>query len=150
MKVILLQNVDKIGKKYEVKNVSDGYARNFLFPKELAKPATKQALEWLEVQKDIIRQKAEEELKTIQEKASGLDGLEVTVPVKVGQEGQLFESVGAQKISEKMKEIGFDLKKSQILLPAPLKEIGEHEVKVRFEHNLEAEIKVIITEEKSE
>lgn len=148
MKVILLQDVDKVGKKYEVKRVASGYARNFLIPKGLAKLATEKSLEWLETQKEILKKKAEEELKTVQGRASGLDGLEVIIPVKIGEEEQLYESISAQKISDKLKEAGFNIKKSQIALKEPIKELGEHPVKVHFEHNLETEIKVIVTEEK--
>ncbi len=144
MRVILLQDIDKLGKKYEVKNVSDGHARNFLIPKGLAKPATEESLKWLETQKEILAKKAEEDLKTVQERASNIDGLEVVIPVKIGDEGQLYESVTCQKISEKLKELGFEIKKSQIILEDPLKETGEFPVKVRFEHNLESEIKVIV------
>lgn len=148
MRVILLQDVEKLGKKYDVKEVADGFAKNFLIPKGLAKPATEKNLKWLEAQKEIERKRAEEDLKKIQELASKIDGLEVVVPVKIGQEGQLFESVTVQKISEKLKQLGFEVKKTQIDLPRPIKELGEFPVKINFEHNLEAEIKVIVTEEK--
>jgi len=147
MKVILLQDVDKIGKKYEVKEVAQGYARNFLFAKNLAKPATTEALEWLEMQKEISSQKAEEELKSIQDLASSLDDLEVPIVVKVGEEGQLFESINAQKVSEHLKELGYVVKKNQIKMEDPIKEVGEFPVKITLEHNLEAEIRIIITEE---
>ena len=63
MKVILLQDVDKVGKKFEIKTVADGYARNFLFPRDLAKQATSEAIEWLEMQKELLATKSEEELK---------------------------------------------------------------------------------------
>ncbi len=144
MKVILLQDIDKLGKKYEVKNVSDGYARNFLIPKSLAKPATEESLKWLETQKEILAKKAEEDLKINQGYASNIDGLEVVIPVKIGKEEQLYESITNQKISEKLKELGFEIKKSQIVLENPIKETGEYPVKIRFEHNLESEIKVIV------
>ncbi len=148
MRVILLQDIENLGKKYEIKEVADGYAKNFLIPKKLAKPATKEALKWVEKQKEMEAQKAEEELKKIQEIASKIDGLEITIPVKVGSEGQLFESVTAQKIVEKLKEFGFEIKKKQIELKKPIKELGEFPVKIHFEHNLEAEIVVIVTEGK--
>ncbi|MDI6602867.1 MAG: 50S ribosomal protein L9, partial [Patescibacteria group bacterium] len=148
MRVILLQDIEKLGKKYEIKEVKAGYARNFLIPKGLAKPATKEALKWLESQKEIEEKKAEEELKKIQEIATIVDGQEITIPVKVGEEGQLFESITAQKISERLKEMGFEIKKSQVDLAKPIKELGEFPVKIKFEHNLEAEIKVIIIEER--
>ena len=148
MRVILLQDIKEIGKKYEVKNVADGHARNLLIPKGLVKPATPEALRWLEVQKEITSKKAEDDLKNIQELASSIDGMEVAMPVKIGEEGQLYESITAQKISERLKELGFEVKKNQVILEEPIKEMGEFPVKIHFEHNLEAEIKVIITEEK--
>jgi len=148
MRVILLQDVEKLGKKYEVKEVSDGYARNFLFPKGLVKPATKENLKWLETQKEIEAKRAEGELKKIQEFATTIDGQEIIIPVKIGEEEQLFESITSQKISEKLKELGFEIKKTQIDLPEPIKGLGEFPIKIKFEHNLEAEIKVIVVEEK--
>jgi large subunit ribosomal protein L9 len=148
MRVILLQDVEKFGKKYEVKEVKAGYAKNFLFPRGLAKPASKEALKWLETQKEIEAKKAEEELKKVQELASAIDGQEMIIPVKLGEEGQLFESITSQKILEKLKELGFNVKKNQINLENPIKELGEFSIKIKFAHNLEAEIRVIITEEK--
>lgn len=148
MRVILLQDVEKIGKKYEVKEVKAGFARNFLIPKGLAKPATKKALQWLKSQKEIKGRKDEEELKEIQGFASSVDGLELMIPVKIGEKEQLFESITSQKILEKLKERGLEIKRAQIDLPEPIKELGEFPVKIHFEHNLEAEIKVIVTEEK--
>ena len=147
MRVILLQDIEKLGKKYEIKEVKDGYARNFLLPKGLAKKAEKEALQWLATQKEIEAKRAEEDLKKVQEIASAIDDQEVIIPVKVGEEDQLFESITSQKVSEKIKELGFDVKKIKIDLPEPIKELGEFPVKIKFEHNLEAEIKVIITKE---
>jgi len=147
MKVILLQDVENLGKKYEIKNVKAGYARNFLFPKELAKPATKEALKWLEAQREVSEKKAEEGLKKAQDSASVIDGQEITIPVKIGEEGQLFESVNVQKVWEELKEAGFEVNKNKIILEKPIKELGEFPVKIRLEHNLEVEIKVIIIKE---
>lgn len=143
-----MQDIEKLGKKHDVKEVKNGYARNFLIAKGLAKPATKEALKWLDLQKEIETKKAEEELKKIQETASAIDGQEIVIAVKIGEEDQLFESITSQKISEKLKELGFDIKKDQIYLSEPIKELGEFPIKIRLEHNLESEIKVIITEEK--
>jgi len=148
MKVILLQNVEDLGKKYEIKDVKDGYAKNFLLAEKLARPATKEALKWLEDQKGVIAKEAEEDLKKSQDLASKIDGLELTIAVKVGDEGQMFESVNSQKIVEKLKELGFEVKKSQVILENPIKELGEFPIKLNLDHNLEVEIKVIITEEK--
>lgn len=148
MRVILLQDIENFGKKYEIKDVKNGYARNFLLPKGLAKIATEEVLKWLEMQKEIIEKKAGEELKKTEEAVSKIDGMEVIIPVKIGEKDQLFEKITNQKISEKLKEMGFEIKKSQIELKEPLEELGEFSIKVKFEHNLEAEIRVIITEKK--
>ena len=149
MKIIFIKDQPGAGKKGEIKEVSSGFATNFLIPKGLVKLATKEAIVWLETQKEIKEKKAEEELKTVQERATSLDGQEITIVIKVGKEGQLFESINSQKISEKLKELGFEIKKSQVLLAEPIKTFGEFPVKIKLEHNLEVEIKVIITEEKS-
>ena len=148
MRVILLQDIENVGKKYEIKEVKNGYARNFLIPNGLVKQTTKESLKWVKVQKEIEIKKSEEALKKAQEMASAVDGQEISISVKIGEEGQLFESITDQKIFEKLKELGFEIKKSQIDLPEPIKELGEFPVKIKFEHNLEAEIKVIIVEEK--
>jgi len=150
MKVILLQDIEGLGKKYEVKDVKNGHARNFLLPEKLARAATKPALKWLSDQKEIIAKEVEEDLKKAQVLASELDGLELSVVVKVGDEGQLFESINSQKIVEKLKEMGFEVKKSQVKLENPIKEIGEFPVSISLDHNLEAEIKVIVTAAKAE
>ena len=148
MKVILLQDVENVGKKYEIKEVKPGHARNLLIPQNLVKLANKENLKWLEDQKKVIEAEVTEELKMVQELASKIDGLEVAIVVKVGEDGQLFESINAAKIAEKLKEMGFEVKKSQINLDKPIKEAGEYPVKVNLDHNLESEINVIISEEK--
>ena len=148
MRVILLQDIKDMGKKFELKDVKDGYARNFLIPKGLVKIADKKGLEWLETEKGKEEKQAEEELKGYQAIASQIDGLEVIIPVKIGDQGQMFEKIDPQNISDKLKEMGFSIDKQKINLAEPIEELGEFPVKVKFEHNLESEITVIITEEK--
>lgn len=148
MKVIFLQDVEGVGKRYEVKEVKNGYARNFLIPQGLVKIATDEALEWLKIEKEAGDKKAEQALKTIQEVASTLDGQEVIISVKVGEDGQLFESVNVQKIFDQLKKMGFNLKKKQIDLVEPIKELGEFPVKIKLDHNLESEITIVVSEEK--
>ena len=147
MKVILLQDVDKIGKKFEIKSVADGYAKNFLIPKKLAQPATKNAEAWAKTQAEIASKQTEIELKKTQELASSIDGQEVTVEVKTGDQDQLFEAVSAQKIAEKMGEMGFTLAKEQIVIKEPIKQLGEFPIKITFAHNLEAQIKLTVASE---
>ena len=148
MKVILLKDVEKLGQKGEVKNVADGYARNFLIPNKLAVLATKSELAKLEEKKKIEVEKAEEELKLYQEMASQIDGLEIEIPVKISEEGKLFGAIMASQIAEKLKEKNFEIKKEQIKLESPIKELGEYEAVVEFPHNLETKIKIIVIEEK--
>lgn len=145
MKVVLLEDIEKLGKKYEIKEVADGYARNFLIPKGLAKPATKKMIEWAERQKELLQKRAEESLKKIQKLASQLDGQEIEFLVKVGKKGEVFEGIGKTKIAKKLKEMGFEVKPSQIVLSKPIKEIGEFPVKIELDQGLEAEIKIVIT-----
>lgn len=147
MKVILLQDVENVGKKGDVKNVANGYARNFLFPKKLAKLATKQAIEELEKQKELEAKKAEKELKAVQETVSKVDGLEIEMPVRIDEEGKLYGSVNEVEITKTLKAKGFEIKKNQIKIPQPIKEIGEYIVLILFDHNLEAEIKLIVFDE---
>ncbi len=145
MKVILLEDVENLGKKYDVKDTADGFARNFLLPKKLVKIADKNSLKWLESQKVNMEKNAEEQLKQAQEIASKLDGYEVIIAVPVGEEGQLFSLVSAQKIADKLGELGFKVKKSQIELVEPIKDQGEYSLKLKLDHNLVAEIQVIVT-----
>ena len=147
MKVILLKDIEKLGKKYEVKEVADGYARNFLIRRGLAKPATEKIIRWAEEQRKLAIKKAQEQLKKVQKLASQLDGQEVEFVVKVGKQGELFESISQMKIAKKLKEMGFDIKKTQVELKEPIKDIGEFPVKINLDQGLEAEIKIIVVPE---
>ncbi|MCD6271170.1 50S ribosomal protein L9 [bacterium] len=147
MKVILLKDIEKLGKKYEVKEVSDGYARNFLIRRGLAKPATEKLIKWAEEQRKLAEKKAQEQLKKVQKLASKLDGQEIEFVVKVGKQEELFESINQMKIAKKLKEMGFDIKKTQVELEKPIKELGEFPVKINLDQGLEAEIRVIVVSE---
>jgi large subunit ribosomal protein L9 len=145
MKVILLQDVAELGKKYDLKEVPDGYGRNFLLPKKLAKQADSEAIASLNKQKLDKEHKAEEDLKKVQIVASELDGREIEFLIKTGDEGQLFESINTLKIAKKLKENGFDIKKDQINLKDAIKEVGEFPIKITLDQGLEIEIRLIIT-----
>ncbi|MFZ3054725.1 MAG: 50S ribosomal protein L9 [Minisyncoccales bacterium] len=147
MKVILLRDVPNTGKKHDIKEVSPGFARNFLFAKGLAIVADAESLKNLEAKKKADNQKAEQELKETEKIVAKLNGSEVEIKVKAGDEGQLFESINKQKIAEHLKTMGLNISKDQIDLEAPIKETGEFPVKLRFGHNLEADIRIIISKE---
>ncbi len=118
-----------------------------MLPQNLIKLATKDNMKWLKAQKEVIEKEAGEDLKMAQELASKLDDVEVTMMVKASEGKHLFESINTAKISEKLKEMGYEVKKSQVKLEKPIKELGEFPVKINLDHNLEIEIKVIVTEE---
>ena len=150
MKIILLEDIEGLGKKYDIKTVKDGYAMNFLIPKSLAKPAGKADLLGLETIRKREAKKVEENLVKTQKSASKIDGQEIVFSVKTGEEGRLFEAITALKIAKKLKEMGFEIKKDQIILDKPFKELGEFSAKVNLDHQLEANIRVIIEPEKIE
>ncbi len=149
MKVVLLEDVEKIGKQYDIKEVSDGFARNFLFPKELAKVATDEVIEWANNLRALGDEKAAKELEKVGDTASELEGIEVEVMVKVGDKGQLFEKIDAKDVAEKLKKMGHEVTKKQVEME-PIEELGEFEAKVEFKHGLEAQIKVIVSEEQTD
>ncbi|OGZ34455.1 MAG: 50S ribosomal protein L9 [Candidatus Portnoybacteria bacterium RBG_19FT_COMBO_36_7] len=147
MKVILIKNVEKLGKKFDVKEVADGFARNFLFPKGLAKPVTEAALKELKTEKEKAELAAELDLKKTEEMVAALDGQEIEIQAKIGDDGNLFGSITTLKLLKALEARGFDIKKKQIKLEEPIKETGEHEVTLELDHGLEARIKVVVTEE---
>jgi len=144
MKVILLKNIAKLGKQYEVKEVPDGYANNYLFAKGLAKPSDKNGLVTAKKQRALLAEKATQELEKSAKMVQEMDGLEVEIAVKVGDKGQLFEKVSPKKIAARLQEMGYGITADQVVLGGAIAEVGEHEVKIIFEHNLEASVKVIV------
>lgn len=148
MKVILLKDIEKIGKKFEVVEVADGHARNFLIPKKLAEPASKEALEKVRVLREAEQKQAEQELVNIQGMASKLDGQEIEIKAKVKEDGELFGSVGIPTIVEELAKQGIVVDKKWIKLVEPIKEVGEYEVPFELEHGLEVKVRVIVAEEK--
>lgn len=144
MQVILIQNVAGIGKIDDVKDVSEGYARNFLFAKNLAMPATKQVLADLKARQNRKIKDRELELRGEQSVADKLDGYEVMLKEKVSKGETLYAAVGPQKVAEALAQSGFKINKDQILLK-PIKETGEYKAKIKFPHGLEAKITVLVT-----
>ena len=125
MKVILLADVPKIGKKFELKTIADGYARNMLFPKKLAEPATKES----EARAALLKKHAETEGKIQEElllkNLSALDGKEIVIKGKANEEGHLFAGIKKDEILKALKEqIHIDARDEFITYPKPLKEVG--------------------------
>ena len=146
MKVILLQDVPGTGRRGEVKEVADGFARNFLLPKNLVKNATVATLRELEIQTANRNKQMERELKENQQLATKLDGAEFEVQEKVSKAGRLFAAVDGKKIAALVNaRLKAAIDPKQVKLKAPIKEAGEHRVMIGFGHGLEAEIKLTVS-----
>ena len=147
MKVILLQDVENLGKKWEVKDVSDGYAKNLLLPRGFVKPATPQEVREAEQLRAEEEARAQQELEGVEKIASKLDGYEVKIAAPVGDEGQLYAAISPQKISSVLEAEGFKISHKQIKIAEPIKELGEFAVAIEFDHGLEVEIQVVVEAE---
>lgn len=142
MRVILITDVDSVGRMGEIKEIKNGLARNYLIPQKMAIRASRGNIKIWEQKSNII-QKREEGLKAeAQGFASKLDGASVTIPVKVGEDNKLFGSVTSQNISDALKAIGLEVSRKNIELDSPIKEIGTHNISVRLFHEVAANITV--------
>ena len=144
MKVILLQDVKGTGKKDEIIEVSDGYARNCLFKKKLAVEATSTEVNAINNKKKAETYHKQEEIKAWMEVASKLRNKEVVCKVKCGENGKVFGSVNSKEISDGLKEMGYDIDKKKILLKEPLKNMGIYDVEIKFLPDVTTKIKVRI------
>lgn len=143
MKVILLEDISGLGKKFDVKNVADGYARNFLFPNRLAQTATAQALKTLAAQKARLAHEEAETEKRLAALARELDCLELTFDVRVDEKGSVYGSVNKEMILRELRKSGvLRTDRVELSLGHPLKEIGEHRVPVHLKKGIRAEIRV--------
>lgn len=148
MKVVLLKDIPGTGKKGEIKEVADGYARNFLLKQNLAKVASKEIMAELKAREEKIKRQMERELKENQETASKVDGAEIEIKGKASNAGTLYSAISAEKIAQEVKkQLGVNLKTEQIVIKSPIKEAGEQKVLIRFGHGLEAELRVIVSAE---
>ena len=145
MKVILIQDVKAQGKKGDIVNVSDGYARNMLFPKGLAKEATAGNLKNLEHQKAIAAEQEAERKAEAEATAKKLADLTVKIETKAGDNGKLFGSITSADIADACKEqAGIEIDKKKIVLDAPVKQAGNVEVQVKLYPEVTAKLKVEI------
>jgi large subunit ribosomal protein L9 len=147
MKVILLENIKKLGKKYEIVEVADGYARNFLLKEEKAELATDGNIKNLEKRKQQEKVNEEEEKKEIKGIISKIEGKEFTMKTKVGQKDKLYEAITAKKIADHLQEKKYKITEDQVGLKDPIKKITEKEININFKYDLNTTIKIKIKEE---
>lgn len=133
MKVILLQDVKDIGKKDDIANVSDGYARNFLFPRKWAMEATDSAIKVVERKRAAERRKEAEARAAAEETAAKLKNKVVILKVKCGDKGRLYGSVTAQEVADAIQAgYGVEVDKRKVEIKDPVRQLGDYEVNVRL------------------
>ena len=147
MKVILLTDVKSLGKKGDVVNVSDGYARNMLLPKKLGVEATPKTLNDLKLRNAHEEKLAQEALAEAERFAEEISTKQLDLSIKIGEGGRAFGSVSAKEIADAAKkQFGFDLDKKKIQMDGPIKELGTFEVPIRLHQKVTAKLKVNVTE----
>ncbi len=148
MKVILKQDVKGLGKKEDLVNVSDGYARNFLFPKGLAAEANAANINIMNTKKEAEKTKKDRELAQARELVKKLKDMEVVIRTKSGENGKLFGSITSKDISDKLKnDFKLDIDKKKIVLPEPLKSTGTVELDVKLYPEVSGKLRVRIENE---
>ncbi len=148
MQVLLIQDVEQLGKAGEVKRVSDGYARNYLLPQGLAVLATPGAIKQAEQQRQATARRQSKALSKAQALAQLLDGMTVTFKARAGESNRLYGSITNANIAAALSEkIGQEVDRRKIVLEEPLKELGTHAVTVRLAPGAEAKVTVVIEQE---
>lgn len=142
MKVVLLQDVKGQGKKGEIVDVNEGYARNFLIKKGMAEAATASKINDINQKKAAADYHKAEEIKATQALAKEVYGKLFTVKIKAGQNGKVFGSVTAANISESLQEAGYSVDKKKIVLAQPIKILGEYEIDLKLMEGITSKIKI--------
>lgn len=147
MKVILLEDVKSLGKKGEVVNVNDGYARNFIFPKKLGLEANQKNMNELKLQKAHEEKVAKEQFEEAKAFAAELEAGEVVLKIKTGEGGKIFGSVSTKEIAGAVSDqLGMTVDKKKMQLSEPIKSLGVHMVPVKVHPKVTAELKVKVQE----
>ena len=148
MKVILLQDIKNVGKKEEIINANDGYARNFLFPKNLAIEATKVNLAKLQAKKTSEANKKKAEVEANKEIAKKLEKIELTIKAKAGENGKIFGGITSKEVSEELKkQHKYDIDKKKIVLKETIKNLGRFSAEIKFGDGVNAKLTLNITAE---
>jgi large subunit ribosomal protein L9 len=147
MEVILRDHVENLGKRGEIVKVADGYARNFLLPRKLALPATDANRKWVERERKIAEARDMQERGAAEAIAARLTALELTISRKTGENDQLYGSVTNGDIAELLAAKGFDIDRRKILLPDPIKALGENSVPVKLHREVTANVRVTVAKE---
>lgn len=147
MKVILRQDVEQLGKTGDTVVVKDGYARNYLIPRNIAYPATEGNLRALEEERKQRERRAQKELRHAEKLARELEKVSLTIKMKVGEDDKLFGSVTPQTVADALKEKGINVDRRLIELDEPIKALGIYTVNVKLHQNVAGKVKVWVVRE---
>lgn len=146
MKVVLLERVENLGAIGDVVTVKDGFARNFLLPRDKARRATAANLKAFEVERAAIEQRNEKNKAEAQKVADKIDGQTYVLIRQAGETGQLYGSVAARDVADAIQAEGGKIEKSQVILHIPIKTLGVHEVQVRLHAEVRAAVKINVAQ----
>lgn len=147
MKIILLEDVKALGKKGEIVNVNDGYARNFILPKKLGVEANSKNLNDLKLQNANQEKVAQETLEAARKLAAELEAGKIEVKIKTGEGGKTFGSISTKEIAAEVKnQMGLEIDKKKVQLKDAIKTLGTHTVPVKLHAKVVAGLKVVVTE----
>jgi len=144
MKVILQRDIANLGEAGDIKDVSDGFARNFLLPKKLVILANESSQRAIEHQRKLVKIKKEKRKKESEKLMESVNSLELQIAAQVGEEEKLFGSVTAMDISRALREKGFEIDKRKIHIEEPIKKLGDYEVSIKLDEGLTARMKVSV------
>lgn len=147
MKVILREDVEKLGKAGEIVKVADGYGRNFLIPKQLAVPADVRNVRTLEHDKRVIASRAKKARKAAESLAEKIAAVSLTLPARAGEEGKLFGAITSRDIALALEKAGVPVDRKLVQLAEPIKQLGDYRVKVRLGAEIVPEISVSVVPE---
>src|SRR5512134_10257 len=147
MKVILREDVEKLGKAGEVVKVADGFGRNYLIPRQLAVLANVRNMKTLDHDRKVIETRAKKTRKTAEATAATLSAVALTLPAKAGEEGKLFGAVTTRDIAEALGKTGITVDRKAIQLAEPIKQVGDYKVKIRVAADVLPEISVSVVPE---
>ena len=147
MEVILREHVDNLGERGEIVKVADGYARNYLLPRKLALPATEGNKKHVERERKIVETRESEEKAQAEAVAARLSSIEITIARRTGETDQLYGSVTSSDVADFLKAKGFEIDRRKLILPEPIKLIGEHTVPLKLHREVTVPLKVKVVKE---
>jgi large subunit ribosomal protein L9 len=150
MEVILRETVDNLGRRGEIVKVADGYARNYLLPRKLALPATEGNKKHVERERKIVEARESQERGEAEGIAARLAAVDITIARRVGETDALYGSVTSADIADFLKGKGFEIDRRRLILPEPIKTIGEHDVPLKLHRDVTVPLKVKVVKEGGE